>query len=163
MDFPGTHHITYCALLQCLLLTHLTGCVPQSNSKAACFHFAPHKLLPCTQLTSTPENQEELMFLTAMTTGLELPSKWQTQIMTCRQSLNWSLPSLTDLFHSTSFSPAPMGQVCLSQAAKSKILPPVSRKLVDKQKACWWTHDHSLYLYFVLNKFLFKPKTLQNL
>ena len=26
-----------------------------------------------------------------------------------------------------------------------------------KQQACWWAHDHSLYLYFVLNQFLFKP------
>ena len=30
-----------------------------------------------------------------------------------------------------------------------------------KQRACSWAHNHSLYLYyFVLNKFLFKPKSL---
>ena len=28
-----------------------------------------------------------------------------------------------------------------------------------KQQACWWAHDHSLYLYFIANKFLFKPKS----
>ena len=27
-----------------------------------------------------------------------------------------------------------------------------------KQQACWWAHNYSLYLYFVLNKLLFKPK-----
>ena len=136
-----------------MLATHpLDWLLTPQQFKRSLFSFCPtgiHKLLPCMQLTSTPENQEELMFLTAMTTGLELAPKWQTQIMTCRQSLNWSLPSLTDLFHSTSFSPAPMGQVGLSQAAKSKILMTVSRKLVDKQKACWWTHNHSLYLSWI--------------
>ena len=25
-----------------------------------------------------------------------------------------------------------------------------------KQQACWWARNHSLYLYFVFNKFLFK-------
>ena len=31
-----------------------------------------------------------------------------------------------------------------------------------KQQACWWAHYHSLYLYFVLNKFLFKPTVKAN-
>ena len=26
-----------------------------------------------------------------------------------------------------------------------------------KQQACWRAHNHSLYFYFVLHKFLFKP------
>ena len=29
--------------------------------------------------------------------------------------------------------------------------------------ACWWAHNDSLYLYFVSNKFLFKPTTISGL
>ena len=27
--------------------------------------------------------------------------------------------------------------------------------IANKQKACWWAHDESLYLYFVSNIFIF--------
>ena len=38
--------------------------------------------------------------------------------------------------------------------------PAVCKAHYLQQKVCWWAHNHSLYHYFVLNKFLFKPKVL---